>query len=37
MSVNGNDPEGTTPEAFGQKIRDDLVRWAQAVKAANVQ
>jgi tripartite-type tricarboxylate transporter receptor subunit TctC len=37
MSVNGNDPEGTRPEAFGQKIRDDLVRWAQAVKAANVQ
>jgi len=37
MVVNGNDPEGTTPKEFGDKIKADITRWAAAIKAANVK
>ena len=37
MKDNGLDPEGTTPEQYGAKIRDDLVRWANSVKAAGIK
>ncbi len=37
LKDNGLDAEGTTPEAYGQKIKDDLVRWSAAVKAANIK
>ncbi|MEN9774585.1 MAG: hypothetical protein RL322_1655 [Pseudomonadota bacterium] len=37
MVVNGNDPEGTTPKEFGDKIKGDIARWATAIKAANVK
>jgi tripartite-type tricarboxylate transporter receptor subunit TctC len=36
MITNGNDPEGTTPQEFSAKIKADLVRWADAIRAANV-
>jgi tripartite-type tricarboxylate transporter receptor subunit TctC len=28
---------GNTPEAFAQEIRDDIVKWAKIIKAANVK
>ena len=37
MKDNGLDPEGTTPEQYGAKIRADLVRWANSVKAAGIK
>ncbi|MDO9436357.1 tripartite tricarboxylate transporter substrate binding protein [Hydrogenophaga sp.] len=37
LKDNGLDAEGTTPDAYGQKIKDDLVRWSAAVKAANIK
>jgi len=37
MRENGLDIEGTTPEAYGQKIKEDLVRWAATVKAAGIK
>jgi len=36
MITNGNDPEGTTPQQFADKIKADLARWADAIRAANV-
>jgi tripartite-type tricarboxylate transporter receptor subunit TctC len=36
MITNGNDPEGTTPQQFADKIRADLARWADAIRAASV-
>ena len=37
MRDNGLEPEGTSADAFASRIRDDLVRWATAVKAADVR
>jgi tripartite-type tricarboxylate transporter receptor subunit TctC len=37
MRDNGVEPEGGTPQAFAARIRDDLGRWAAAVKAADVK
>jgi tripartite-type tricarboxylate transporter receptor subunit TctC len=37
MKDNGLDPEGTTPEQYAAKIRGDLVRWANSVKAAGIK
>ena len=33
----GIEPVGNAPEAFGAQVRDDLARWGQVVKAANVK
>ena len=33
----GIEPVGNSPEAFGAQVRDDLARWGQVVKAANVK
>lgn len=33
LKANGLDAEGTTPEQFGIKIKEDLPRWAAIVKA----
>lgn len=33
LKTNGLDSEGTTPEQFGAKIKEDLPRWATIVKA----
>ncbi|MDM0032463.1 tripartite tricarboxylate transporter substrate binding protein [Variovorax sp. J22P271] len=37
LKDNGLDAEGTTPDAYGAKIKSDLVRWAAAVKAADIK
>lgn len=37
MRDNGLDVEGTTPEAYAAKIKQDLVRWAASVKAADIK
>ena len=37
MKDNGLDIEGTTPEAYSAKIKDDLVRWAVSIKAAGIK
>ncbi|VTU46608.1 Argininosuccinate lyase (plasmid) [Variovorax sp. SRS16] len=37
MRENGLDIEGTTPEAYGQKIKEDIARWAATVKAAGIK
>ena len=36
MKNGGLDVEGTTPEQYTAKIRDDLTRWAAVVKATNL-
>jgi tripartite-type tricarboxylate transporter receptor subunit TctC len=33
----GIEPVGNAPEAFGKQVREDLERWQQVVKAANVK
>ncbi|MEO8145518.1 MAG: tripartite tricarboxylate transporter substrate binding protein [Betaproteobacteria bacterium] len=37
MKQNGLDPVGSTPEEHTAQIRSELVKWARAVKDANVQ
>ncbi len=37
MLDNGLVPEGTTSQAFGVRIKGDLVRWAAAVTAADIK
>ena len=37
LKDSGLDPEGTTPEAYAAKIKEDLARWAATVKAANLK
>lgn len=37
MKVNGLDPEGTTPEVSAAGIKADIVRWAAAIKAADIK
>ena len=36
MRSGGLDPEGTTPEQYAAKIKDDLARWAKVVKATGL-
>ena len=36
LQARGFSPEGTTPEQFGSKIREDLVMWTRVVKAAGL-
>jgi tripartite-type tricarboxylate transporter receptor subunit TctC len=33
----GNDIVASTPEAFGQRIKDELSLWARVIKAANIR
>ena len=33
----GIEPVGNSPEEFGAQVRDDLARWREVVKAANVK
>ena len=33
----GNDIAGSTPEEFGQRIRDELATWERVIKAANIK
>ena len=37
LKDSGLDPEGTTPDAYAAKIKEDLARWAATVKAANLK
>ncbi|CAN5889550.1 tripartite tricarboxylate transporter substrate binding protein [soil metagenome] len=37
MQDAGLDVEGTTPEVYATKIKGDLLRWAAAVKAADIK
>ncbi len=37
MKDNGLEPEGTTPQAYAAKIKEDIARWAAAVKAADLK
>jgi len=34
---DGGSAVGNTPQAFGQEIRDDIVKWAKVIKAANIK
>jgi len=34
---NGLEPEGTTPEAFAQKVVSDSVKWRQLVQTNNIK
>ena len=36
MRNGGLDAEGSTPEQYAAKIKDDLARWAKVVKATNL-
>jgi tripartite-type tricarboxylate transporter receptor subunit TctC len=36
-AVLGIEPVGNSPQAFGAQVREDLARWEQVVKAANVR
>lgn len=37
LSSRGFEPVGSTPEAFAAFIRDDLAKWANVVKQANIR
>jgi tripartite-type tricarboxylate transporter receptor subunit TctC len=37
LAMDGATPIGDTPQAFGQSIRDDIVRWAKVIKAAGIK
>ena len=36
LNKGGLEPEGTTPEEYAAKIKEDLVRWAAVVKEAGL-
>ncbi len=36
LAADGAVPIGNSPQAFSQEIRDDIVRWAKVIKAANI-
>ena len=37
LRTGGVDPEGTTPEQYAAKIKEDLARWASVVKATGLE
>ncbi len=37
MSREGADPVGSTPEAFAQRVRDEIIKWGKVIKAAGIQ
>ena len=37
FAVLGAEPVGSTPEQFAALMREDIVRWAQVVKASGVR
>src|SRR2546421_11597887 len=37
MAGLGLDPAGGTPEAFAAFVKEDIARWAEVIKAANVR
>jgi tripartite-type tricarboxylate transporter receptor subunit TctC len=36
LALDGATPVGNTPQQFAQEIKDDTVRWAKVIKAANI-
>jgi tripartite-type tricarboxylate transporter receptor subunit TctC len=36
LATMGFDPVGSTPEAFGQWIRTEIVRWGKVIRDANI-
>jgi tripartite-type tricarboxylate transporter receptor subunit TctC len=36
LAQDGATPVGNTPQQFAQEIKDDIVRWASVIKAANI-
>ncbi|QCK84558.1 tripartite tricarboxylate transporter substrate binding protein [Phreatobacter aquaticus] len=37
LAVQGAEPLGSTPAAYGTYVRDEIVRWAEVVKASGVR
>ncbi|MGA7488464.1 MAG: tripartite tricarboxylate transporter substrate binding protein [Xanthobacteraceae bacterium] len=37
MSREGADPVGSTPEAFAQRVRDEIIKWGKVINAAGIQ
>jgi tripartite-type tricarboxylate transporter receptor subunit TctC len=37
LADQGADPAPATPEAFGQRIRDDITKWAEVIRSAGIQ
>jgi tripartite-type tricarboxylate transporter receptor subunit TctC len=37
LAADGAEGVGSTPEAFGKEIRDDIVRWAKVIKVAGIK
>jgi tripartite-type tricarboxylate transporter receptor subunit TctC len=37
LKGQGGDPGGNTPEQFTALLREELVKWAKLVKAANIK
>lgn len=33
----GLEPVGSTPEAFGKFVKEDIARWAKVIRASNVR
>lgn len=36
IALDGLEPAGGTPEAFGELLKREVAEWAEVVKAANV-
>ena len=36
LATDGATPVGNTPQQFAQEIKDDIARWAEVIKAANI-
>ncbi len=37
MSREGADPVGSTPDAFAQRVRDEIIKWGKVIRAAGIQ
>jgi len=37
FASEGIDPVGSTPEAFGRQVREDLVKWAEVVRVSGAK
>jgi len=37
MAASGLEPEGSSPESFGEYVKTDIARWAKLIRAANVR
>jgi tripartite-type tricarboxylate transporter receptor subunit TctC len=36
VSREGADPVGSTPEAFAQRVKDEIAKWSKVIKAAGI-